>query len=161
MMLVNGASDPFLYRTFLTFLEKAALLWFSSLPARTIHNFAELSQALVNQFSLSRVYKKTSDALNAIRQGSQEPLGEYLNQFNTVAMQMDNLDLAVELHSIKGGLWVGPFIDSLAINPSRSLTELRDRAIRYINIEEVWETRKAEVRMENGKADEIKQDRRN
>ena len=53
MILVNGESDPFLYRTFLTFLEKAALLWFSSLPSRTIHSFAELSQAFVNRFSLS------------------------------------------------------------------------------------------------------------
>ena len=46
MMLVDRASDPFLYRTFLTFLEKAALLWFLSLPAKTIHNFAKLSWAL-------------------------------------------------------------------------------------------------------------------
>ena len=53
MMLVNGASDPFLCKTFPTFLEKAALLWFSSLPVGTIHNFAKLSQAFMNRFSSS------------------------------------------------------------------------------------------------------------
>ena len=53
MTLVNGVSDPFLYKTFSTFLEKVALLWFSSLSARTIHSFTELSQAFVNRFSSS------------------------------------------------------------------------------------------------------------
>ena len=67
MMLVNGASDPFLYRTFPAFLEKPAVIWFSSLPIRLIHDFIELSQAFVNCFSSSQVYKKTSDSFNAIR----------------------------------------------------------------------------------------------
>ena len=69
MMFVNEASDPFLCRTFLTFLEKSTLLWFLSLLAGMIHKFAKLSQAFVNRFSSSQVYKKTSDSLNAIRQG--------------------------------------------------------------------------------------------
>ena len=53
MMLVNRVNDLFLYKTFPTFLEKLALLWFSSLPADTIHNFGELSQTFVNRFSSS------------------------------------------------------------------------------------------------------------
>ena len=118
MMLVNGVSDPFLYRTLPTILEKVALLWFSSLPSRLIHNFVELSQAFVNRFSLSWVYKKISDSLNAIQQGPQEPLREYLDRFNIVVMQIQDLDLVVELHFIKRGLRVSPFADSLAINLS-------------------------------------------
>ena len=86
MMLVNRASDPFLYRTFLTFLEKVALLWFSSLLAGLIHNFVKLSQAFVNRFSSSKVYKKTLDSFNIIWQGPQEPLKEYLDRFNTIAI---------------------------------------------------------------------------
>ena len=43
MMLVNGASDPCPLANFSTFLENTALLWFSSLLARTIHDFAKLS----------------------------------------------------------------------------------------------------------------------
>ena len=67
MMLVNGASDPLHCRAFPTFLEKTTLLCFLSLPTRTIHSFAKLLQAFVNRFSSSRVYKKTLNALNAIR----------------------------------------------------------------------------------------------
>ena len=64
-MLVNGAIAPFLCRTFPTFFEKAILLWFSSLPAGSIHDFAKLLQAFMNHFFSSRVYKKTLDSLNA------------------------------------------------------------------------------------------------
>ena len=67
-------------------MEKAALLWFSSLPAGSIHDFVELLQAFVNRFSSSWVYKKTLDSLNVIRQSPQEPLREYLDQFDAVAM---------------------------------------------------------------------------
>ena len=126
MMLVNGGSDPFLCRIFQTLLEKAALLWFSSVLAGTIHNFPELSQAFVNRFSSIQVYKKTLDSLNAIYQGSQETLREYLDRFNTVAMQIEDLNFIVELQSIKKGLRAGFFADSLAINPPRSLTEFRE-----------------------------------
>ena len=125
IMLFNKASDPFLCRTFITFLEKAALLWFSSLPADIIYNFAKLSQVFVNRFSLSQIYKKTSDSLNTIRQRPQESLREYLDQFNTVAMQIQDFDPVVELHSTKKGLQAGSFTDSLAINLLRSLTEFK------------------------------------
>ena len=53
MMLVNGASDQFLCRTLPTFLQKTAFLWFSSLPARSIHDLAKLSQAFMNHSSSS------------------------------------------------------------------------------------------------------------
>ena len=67
---------------------KGSPLWFSSLLVGSIHNFAKLSQAFVNCFSSNRVYNKTLDSLNAIRQGPQEPLKENLDWFNTMAMQI-------------------------------------------------------------------------
>ena len=88
---------------------KSRPLWFSSLLVKSIHDFAELSQAFVNCLSSSQVYTKTSDSLNAIWQGTQEPLKEYLDRFNIVAMQIQDLDPTLELHSIKRGLLVGPF----------------------------------------------------
>ena len=98
----------------------------------------------MNKFSSSLVYKKTSDSLNAIRQRTQEPLREYLDQFNILAMQIQDLDPTLELHSINRGLQADPFAHSLAINPSRSLVEFEERAMGYMNMEEVQETRKAE-----------------
>lgn len=96
IMLVNGATNPFLCWTFPTFPEKMALLWFFSLPTRSIHDFAKFSRAFVNRFFSSWVYKKTSDSLSAIRQGPQEPLREYLDRFNVVAMKIQDLDPTVD-----------------------------------------------------------------
>ena len=85
---------------------------------------------------------------------------EYLDRFNIVAMQIQNFDPAMELHSIKRGLRVGLFADSLAINLPRSLTKFREQAMGYVNMEEVQEMRKGEARMENGKAEDSKQSRK-
>ena len=71
-------------------------------------------------------------------------------------MQIQDLDLAVELHSIKKGLWARPFANSQAINPPRSLAKFRERAMGYINIEDVQKTQKTEARTENGRADDSK-----
>ena len=154
MMLVDGAIDPFFYWTFPTFLEKVALLWFSSLLAGLIHDFVELSQAFVNHFSSSRVYKKTLNSLNMIWQGPQEPLREYLDRFNAVAMQIQDLILAMKLHSIKKELWAGPFVNSLVITLPRTMAKFRERVVRYINMEEARETRKAKAPTENGKTED-------
>ena len=62
----------------------------------------------------------------------------------------------MELHSIKKGLQASPFADSLAINLLRSLAEFREQVVGYINMEEVWEMRKAKAWTENGKAEDLK-----
>ena len=160
IMLVNGVSDPFLCRIFPIFPKKPTLLWFLSLPSRLIHNFAELSQAFVNRFFSSRVYKKTSNFFNAIRQGPQELLREYLTDSILWPCRYKDLDPTVELHCIKRGLGMGSFADSLAINPLRSLAEFRERVVGYINMEEVQETRKAEAQTKNGKVKDSKQSQR-
>ena len=71
-------------------------------------------------------------------------------------MQIQELNLIMESHSLKRGLWVGPFANLLAINLSRSLAEFRKRVMGYINMEEVRETRKTEALIENERAKDSK-----
>ena len=47
MILLNNASDLFLYQAFLIFLEEYAFLLFSSLPVGSVHDFQDLSQAFI------------------------------------------------------------------------------------------------------------------
>ena len=63
----------------------------------------------------------------------------------------------MKLYSIKGGLRASPFVDSLAINPLRSLAEFKEQVIGYINLEEVREMRKVEAPSENKEAEESRQ----
>ena len=41
------------------------------------------------------------------------------------------------------GLKVGPFIDALIIKPPKSIADIRAKAIGYINIEKMIETKRA------------------
>ena len=50
-----------------------------------------------------------------------------MDRFNTVAMQIQDLDTTLEFHSVKRGLSAGPFVDSMAINSPRSMVEFRER----------------------------------
>ena len=108
----------------------------------------------MNHFSSSRVYKRTLHSLNAIWQGPQEPSREYLDQFNTMVMQIQDLDLAMELHSIKRGLQASLFIDSLV---RRTMVEFKKRAMGSINMDEVRETRKVEAQTENRRVEDSRQ----
>ena len=66
----------------------------------------------------------------------------------------------MELYSIKRGLQAGPFADSLAINPPKSLAEFKEWVMGYINMEEVREMKKMEAQIENGRVEDSKQSRR-
>ena len=74
-----------------------------------------------------------------------------------MAMQIQDLDPVMEFHSIKKGLRAGPFVDSLAINPSSTMAEFKERAVGYINMEEVQEIRKAEAQTKNRRAEDLRQ----
>ncbi|QHN87388.1 uncharacterized protein DS421_16g554660 [Arachis hypogaea] len=64
MMFMNGASDPILCCIFSTFLDGAALIWFSDLPASSISSFDELADLFVNNFVASKIYVHDSYLIN-------------------------------------------------------------------------------------------------
>ena len=74
-----------------------------------------------------------------------------------MAIQIQDLDPAMELHSIKSGLKASPFADSLAITPPKTTTEFKKKAVGYINMEEDREMKKAEARQEAKNDDDSKQ----
>ena len=52
---------------------------------------------------------------------------------------------------------MGPFANSLAINPLKSIAEFRERAMEYINMEEVQEIRKVEAQIKNERVEDSRQ----
>ena len=71
-----------------------------------------------------------------------------------MVMQIQDLDLAMELHSIKRGLQASLFIDSLA---RRTMVEFKKRAMGSINMDEVRKTRKVEAQTENRRVEDLRQ----
>ena len=58
-----------------------------------------------------------------------------------MAIQIQDLHPIIELHANKSGLKVGPFVDSLAINPTKMITKIREKVVGYVNMEEIREAK--------------------
>lgn len=65
-------------------------------------------------------------------------------QFNAVTMEIPDLEPSVELHAMKSGLKVGFFADSLAINKQKTIADFREKAVEFIEMEELIKARRAE-----------------
>nr|XP_025673387.1 uncharacterized protein LOC112772631 [Arachis hypogaea] len=144
MMFLNSDSDPILCRPFPTFLDGAALLWFSNLRAGSITSFDDFSKLFINQFAASKIYVRDSDYLSTIKQGPHESLNDYMTRFTTAAMEIPDLNPEVQLHAIKSGLRQGKFQEVIVVAKPRTLEEFREKATGQIEIEELRETRRNE-----------------
>ena len=64
-------------------------------------------------------------------------LKEYLARFNTLALEIKDLNEGIAVHQITAGLRTGHFSLSLAKKPTTSLVGLLAWWERYINVEEI------------------------
>ncbi|XP_016206494.1 uncharacterized protein LOC107646863 [Arachis ipaensis] len=144
MMFFNGANnEPILCRAFPTYLNDAALLWFSKLSAGTISSFEEMARSFIDYFAASRIYVHGSDYLGIIKQGQHKSLKDYMTQFAEATMEVPDLDPTMHLHALKTGLRPGKFWETIAIIKPKSLEEFRERATGQMEIEELREAQKA------------------
>jgi len=144
--------DAIFCRVFPTTLKDAALSWFKELPPMSIDCFSTLVARFGTRFVLSRRHHLTAFALVNIRQEEGEALRTFIQRFEKVALRIKDLSPEVAwLHMIMG-LRPGPFADNLAMKPTTSLDELRQRAAEYIQYEELRELRE-EMGAENSPTD--------
>ena len=80
---------------------------------------------------------KMSMALVNIQQGRRETLKEYLAHFNTLALEIRDLNEGIIVHQLIRGLRIGHFSLSLAKKPTTSLVDLFTHSEKYINAKEV------------------------
>ncbi|XP_057719388.1 uncharacterized protein LOC130933792 [Arachis stenosperma] len=145
MIFFNGANnEPVLCRVFPTYLDGAALLWFSKLSAGLISSFEDLARSFIDYFAASRIYVHGSDYLGTIKQGQHESLKDYMTRFAEATMEIQDLDLAVHLHALKAGLRPGKFWETIAITKPKTLEEFRERAAGHMEIEELREAQKSD-----------------
>ncbi|KAK3019375.1 hypothetical protein RJ639_003955 [Escallonia herrerae] len=153
-MLLLQVSDAVMCRAFPTTLRKAAHAWFKSLRPRSIHSFAQLSDLFQKHFVSSRTRRKNSASLLNVVQERNESLSRYLGRFNAATLEIDNLDESVIYTAFMRGLRpTTKFAFAVNKSPPGNMSDLLDKANKYIQAEEYLETHK-EHRGDNGQGQE-------
>jgi len=140
-MSLYTSDNAVLCRVFPKSLKGAALSWFTKLSPNSIDSFATLVAKFETQFVTSQPHHLTSIALVGIRQEKGESLRTFVDRFSKVARSIRNLSPNVAMHHMLTALRLGPFTDNLCMQPADSLDELRKRAAKYMQLEELREFR--------------------
>jgi hypothetical protein len=118
-------------------LTGPALKWLLALPNCSISSFANLVNAFNLQFSCSKTFEKITGDLYKIKQRSDESLKDYMNRFTKESLEITKLDMTTAVEALKSGLMKDTlFYRELVMNPGRDLDDVRNRAIRFIRLEE-------------------------
>ncbi|XP_020230719.1 uncharacterized protein LOC109811380 [Cajanus cajan] len=138
---LSTKDDAALCWIFPTSLKGRALSWFTRFPSNSIDSFNTLSSQFTIQFATSRPHNLTSLSLISLRQDKKESLRTFMNRFNKVALEIRDLNPAVALHHLTTALKPGPFVNSLCKKNPSDMNDLRRRADKYMQMEELAEFR--------------------
>ncbi|KAL0421335.1 UNVERIFIED_CONTAM: hypothetical protein Slati_3156400 [Sesamum latifolium] len=140
--LLHRYTDGIKYRVFVTTFAGAAQQWFNQLPVGAIGSFQEFRSLFLHQFASSRKVRKTELSLFAVRKKEDEPQKEYLQRFNTAALEVPAAMQEVKASAFSQGLLDGDFFKSLAKKPISKFDALLAPAAKYINMEEAQAAKK-------------------
>ncbi|XP_057975175.1 uncharacterized protein LOC131162577 [Malania oleifera] len=138
---LQGAPDAIMCRAFATTLKGTARDWYRTLRPGSVGSFQGMEQMFIGHFLSSRRVAKTTSHLMSMVQGDRETLKNFMHRFNTATLEIHNLDMGVALAALTTALQLGSFLYSLGKKPPVDMGELMIRAEKYINLEEIMDTR--------------------
>ncbi|XP_058784380.1 uncharacterized protein LOC131659170 [Vicia villosa] len=123
-------------RIFPTTLRKGAMTWYRNLPPNSIHSWTELKELFLSHFTASRRQPKSEANLEAVIQGTNEPLRDYLDRFNKEAVQVQTTDY-MKWYLLERGLLPGSdFKKAIKIEKVHTMNALLRKAQAFIAFEE-------------------------
>jgi len=140
-MMFHAVSDPIWCRVFSTSLTGEVLEWFSELPANIIDSFVTLKARFSTQFAPLKPAILTVDNLVNIRQEDGESLRSYLDRYNWMSVKMKDLSDEIARHHFSYGLQPGVFADKISRKKPKTMEEMRERAAKFIQMEDMQEFR--------------------
>jgi len=99
--------------------------------------FDTLVSKFSTQFATSKPHHLTSLTLVNIKQEKSEMLWSFIERFGKVALSIQNLSPEVALHQLVTALRPKPFSYSLCKRLVGSMDELRQRAAKFMQLEEL------------------------
>ncbi|XP_058776185.1 uncharacterized protein LOC131650496 [Vicia villosa] len=121
---------------FPTTLRKGAMTWYRNLPPNSIQSWAELKELFLSHFTASRRQPKSEANLEAVIQGTNEPLRDYLDRFNKEADQVQTTDYMKRYLLERGLLPESEFKKAIKIEKVHSMNAILKRAQAFIAFEE-------------------------
>lgn len=102
-----------------------------------MYDFGNLTSKFKTHFSTNSTDKKPSTSLVSLRKQKGKPLRDFMAKFNEESLNIKNLSPDMAMHAILAALKQGLSENSLAKKPLANMEDLRARAVKYINLEEV------------------------
>ncbi|XP_073119986.1 uncharacterized protein [Henckelia pumila] len=118
--------------------------WFNLLQPGSLRSFNDFSLAFLHQFASSKKYLKTSLSLFNLKQSEVEPLREYVQRFNTAALEVPAATADTLVNSFTQWMRGGEFFKSLIKKSPLTYDELLSRAEKYVNLEDAQRQRRQE-----------------
>ncbi|XP_057425720.1 uncharacterized protein LOC130719093 [Lotus japonicus] len=141
-MVIVGASDALKCKMLPSTFKKSAMIWFTTLPSRSIVNFTELSAKFLSKFSTSRAQKVTPATLFNVRQGPNETLQSYMGRFNQLSVHLEDKMPEICIAAFELGLRPGSLNSNLSRKPVETMTQLRVRVQGFIREEQSDQVKK-------------------
>ena len=129
-------NDKILCRVFPKKLTKTTQRWFHQLPNNSISSFEELVEKFITQFITNIPPAKSINDLWICIHEVDESLRSYLDRFNKVAMQIENLSDEVAIETMKNITQLEKLKDKIIAKEPSTFTEVMTIAMKLIKLDE-------------------------
>src|SRR5262249_31476813 len=134
---------PILCRAFVATFRKTARVWYSKLPSQSITTFPQFAKQFTTHFANSQKPRKTVINLMYLTQHQDESLHSFIGRFHEELLDIPNLPPSSAVVSLIQNIRNHHFKISLSKKSPASMTELLERAEKYINAEETMKVARA------------------
>ncbi|GAU42011.1 hypothetical protein TSUD_236780 [Trifolium subterraneum] len=136
-MFISGADDALSCKIFAGTLKDVAHKWIAGLPARSVTSFEDLATRFVAQFAANSEKPFLVADLFDVRQRPTKPLKNYLARFNSATLRVTEPNEDIFVMAFEKRLSSGTFSEALTLRKANSMNEIRMRAEKHIEAEEI------------------------
>ncbi|WCJ30858.1 hypothetical protein M5689_012381 [Euphorbia peplus] len=124
LIILYTQDDRIMCKIFPTTLVKVSQEWYRSLPFESIDSFEVLKIAFVARFIRAVKARRISTDLKFLKQRPTEPLRDYLNRFQLLALQVKDLNVEVAINALALNTTCKEVKSKLIRKPPRKFEEL-------------------------------------